>query len=54
MANGSQAPLKVLFLASEAEPFYKVGGLGDYAGSLPAALRAVAHEAAAVWNEVVA
>ena len=44
MAGGSQAPLKVLFLASEAEPFYKVGGLGDYAGSLPAALRAVAEK----------
>ena len=33
--------LKVLFLASEADPFYKVGGLGDYAGSLPEALRSV-------------
>ena len=37
-------PLKVLFLASEAEPFYKVGGLGDYAGSLPAALAAAAQK----------
>lgn len=33
--------LKVLFLASEADPFFKVGGLGDYAGSLPSALREV-------------
>ncbi len=33
--------LKVLFLAAEAEPFVKIGGLGDIAGSLPHALRAL-------------
>jgi len=33
------SPLSVLFLASEAEPFVKVGGLGDVAGSLPKELR---------------
>ena len=30
--------IKVMFLASEADPFVKIGGLGDVAGSLPAAL----------------
>jgi starch synthase len=33
--------IKVLFTASEADPFVKVGGLGDVAGSLPAALRRI-------------
>ena len=42
------AMINILFLAAEAEPFVKIGGLADVAGSLPLALRALpfqpAHE----------
>jgi starch synthase len=36
--------VKVLFLAAEADPFVKVGGLGDVAGSLPGALRVLSRQ----------
>jgi starch synthase len=36
--------LKVLYLAAEAVPFAKVGGLADVAGSLPGAIRALGHD----------
>jgi starch synthase len=38
-------PLRIAVLASEAVPFVKSGGLGDVAGALPKALRALGHEA---------
>jgi starch synthase len=36
--------IKVLFLASEADPLVKVGGLGDVSGSLPHALQLLSEE----------
>ncbi len=36
--------INVLFLAAEAEPFVKIGGLADVAGSLPLALRRLSEQ----------
>jgi len=36
--------INILFLAAEAEPYVKVGGLGDVAGTLPRALRAISSD----------
>lgn len=36
--------VNVLFLAAEADPFVKVGGLGDVAGALPRVLRSLSDE----------
>lgn len=39
------ASINVLFLAAEASPFVKIGGLADVAGSLPLALRNLPYDA---------
>jgi starch synthase len=44
VAEETLKPLKVLFLAAEAAPLVKVGGLADVAGALPAGLRRKGHD----------
>jgi starch synthase len=44
MTTQSTNSLRILFIASEADPFVKVGGLGDVAGTLPRYIRKLALE----------
>jgi len=37
-------PLKILYLAAEATPYIRMGGLADVAGALPKALRTLGHD----------
>lgn len=43
-AGQTLAPLKILYVSSEAAPFAKTGGLADVAGSLPSALSRLGHD----------
>lgn len=43
--NMPSEKIKVLYVSPEAAPFAKAGGLGDVAGSLPAAMRRRGHDA---------
>ena len=44
MRNGTDKPLRILFLSAEAAPLIKVGGLADFAGALPAQIRRMGHD----------
>jgi starch synthase len=43
-ARRSAKPLRILMIASEAQPFSKTGGLADVAGALPKALGRLGHD----------
>ena len=45
--------MKILFVASEAAPFVKTGGLGDVIGALPRALAARGHDILVVLPKYV-
>ena len=45
MFSADKNSLKILFVASEAAPFAKAGGLGEVMRSLPEALRRIGHDA---------
>lgn len=47
-AGGVLPGYRLLFVASEAAPYVKTGGLGDVVGALPRALAALGHEATVV------
>lgn len=44
MISKDLTKINILFLSAEAHPFIKVGGLGDYAGSLPQAIKSQGDE----------
>lgn len=41
MDQTQDRPLRILFLTAEYDPFAKVGGLGDYSGSLPRSIKSL-------------
>lgn len=44
MSKTATVPMKILFVASEVDPFMKTGGLADVAGSLPRAVHSCGHD----------
>ena len=46
-------PLRILFVVSEADPFMKVGGLGDVGGSLPRAIYNLVHSLPAEGGDII-
>ena len=42
--NKKSNKINILFIASEADPFVKIGGLGDVAGSLPLAIHSLSDD----------